>query len=96
MRLGAGVPLELTLSCLAPREGLHCGRCNKCHERQAAFAAAGLADPTRRYPWPPTCRRRANSDDRRPKRSPHAQPWMKPTACFESLAKSTSVTAIAC
>jgi 7-cyano-7-deazaguanine synthase len=46
LRLGADLPLELTLSCLAPQGGLHCGRCNKCHERRAAFAAAGLADPT--------------------------------------------------
>jgi 7-cyano-7-deazaguanine synthase len=47
MRLGADVPLELTLSCLAPRDGLHCGRCNKCHERKALFAGAAIADPTR-------------------------------------------------
>ncbi|HEX4144084.1 MAG TPA: 7-cyano-7-deazaguanine synthase [Pirellulales bacterium] len=46
LRLGAGLPLELTLSCLAPREGLHCGRCNKCHERKAVFAGAAVDDPT--------------------------------------------------
>jgi 7-cyano-7-deazaguanine synthase len=47
MRFGTGVPLELTLSCLAPRDGLHCGRCNKCHERKAMFTGAAVADPTR-------------------------------------------------
>jgi len=46
MRLGKGYPLELTFSCIAPRGNLHCGRCNKCAERQAAFAAAGLPDAT--------------------------------------------------
>lgn len=44
---GHGAPLELTLSCLRPRGTLHCGQCNKCAERQAAFAAAGLVDRTR-------------------------------------------------
>ena len=48
VRLGAelGVPLELTLSCMNPRDGLHCGRCSKCRERRDAFAEAGVADPT--------------------------------------------------
>ncbi|MES1213749.1 MAG: 7-cyano-7-deazaguanine synthase [Singulisphaera sp.] len=46
MALGRGWPLELTFSCIAPRQGLHCGRCNKCAERQHAFAEAGLPDPT--------------------------------------------------
>ena len=46
LRLGVGLPLELTCSCLAPVDGLHCGRCNKCAERQAAFREAGLPDPT--------------------------------------------------
>jgi 7-cyano-7-deazaguanine synthase len=41
-----GVPLELTLSCMQPREGLHCGRCSKCRERRDAFRDAGVADPT--------------------------------------------------
>jgi 7-cyano-7-deazaguanine synthase len=44
---GRSAPLELTLSCLMPRGTLHCGQCNKCAERQAAFAAAGLVDRTR-------------------------------------------------
>jgi 7-cyano-7-deazaguanine synthase len=49
VRLGVelGVPLELTLSCMNPQDGLHCGRCSKCRERRDAFAEAGVADPTR-------------------------------------------------
>ena len=41
-----GVPLELTLSCMQPTRGLHCGRCSKCRERRDAFREAGLADAT--------------------------------------------------
>ena len=40
------LPLELTLTCMAPLDGLHCGRCNKCRERQVAFARSGVADRT--------------------------------------------------
>ena len=49
IRLGVelGVPLELTLSCMNPQEGRHCGRCSKCRERRDAFAEAGVADLTR-------------------------------------------------
>jgi 7-cyano-7-deazaguanine synthase len=49
IRIGVelGVPLELTLSCMNPRDGLHCGVCSKCRERRDAFNAAGVADPTR-------------------------------------------------
>jgi 7-cyano-7-deazaguanine synthase len=49
IRLGAslGVPFELTLSCMQPRDGLHCGRCSKCRERRDGFLEAGIADPTR-------------------------------------------------
>lgn len=49
IRLGVtlGVPLELTLSCMNPKEGLHCGECSKCRERRDAFHEAGVADPTR-------------------------------------------------
>jgi 7-cyano-7-deazaguanine synthase len=43
---GRGMPLEWTFSCLRPVEGRHCGTCNKCHERQAGFRDAGMADPT--------------------------------------------------
>jgi len=46
MQLGANLPLELTFSCIDPQGLLHCGRCNKCAERMAAFADAGLADRT--------------------------------------------------
>ncbi len=42
-----GAALELTLSCVAPRDGVHCGACNKCHERRVAFERAGITDPTR-------------------------------------------------
>jgi 7-cyano-7-deazaguanine synthase len=38
------LPLELTLTCMAPTGGKHCGRCNKCAERQNAFRLAGVAD----------------------------------------------------
>ena len=41
-----GVPLELTLSCMQPKDGLHCGRCSKCRERQDGFREAGIDDPT--------------------------------------------------
>jgi 7-cyano-7-deazaguanine synthase len=41
-----GVPLELTLSCMQPRGGLHCGQCSKCRERRDAFHEAGVRDPT--------------------------------------------------
>jgi 7-cyano-7-deazaguanine synthase len=46
--LGAslGVPFELTLSCMNPARGRHCGACSKCRERQQAFAEAGVDDPT--------------------------------------------------
>ncbi len=46
MQLGRDVPLGLTFSCLAPVGGLHCGGCNKCAERAAAFRCWGAADPT--------------------------------------------------
>ncbi len=39
------VPFELTLSCMNPLGGQHCGRCSKCRERLEAFDAAGVADP---------------------------------------------------
>ena len=40
-----GVPWELTLSCMQPVDGKHCGGCSKCRERLQAFRAAGLEDP---------------------------------------------------
>lgn len=47
MQRGRELPLELTFSCLAPVGGMHCGKCNKCGERQQAFRIAGLVDATR-------------------------------------------------
>jgi 7-cyano-7-deazaguanine synthase len=41
-----GVPFELTLSCMQPKDGRHCGRCSKCRERRDAFREAAVADPT--------------------------------------------------
>jgi 7-cyano-7-deazaguanine synthase len=46
VRLGADLPLELTLSCASPAEESHCGRCGKCRERSQAFATAKISDPT--------------------------------------------------
>jgi len=48
IRLGMelGVPLELTLSCMNPQEGRHCGQCSKCRERRDAFDDARIPDPT--------------------------------------------------
>ena len=47
MDLGRGLPLQLTFSCIAPASGAHCGRCNKCAERHAAFRLVSADDPTR-------------------------------------------------
>jgi 7-cyano-7-deazaguanine synthase len=44
--IALGVPLALTLSCMQPANGLHCGRCSKCRERRDAFREAGVDDPT--------------------------------------------------
>ena len=48
IRLGIelGVSLELTLSCMNPQDGRHCGRCSKCRVRRYAFNDAGVKDPT--------------------------------------------------
>ena len=48
IRKGAALrlPLHLTFSCLQPRGRRHCGRCNKCAERQRAFKTAGVPDLT--------------------------------------------------
>jgi 7-cyano-7-deazaguanine synthase len=40
------LPLQLTFSCIAPRGIKHCGKCNKCAERQRAFRRAGVPDET--------------------------------------------------
>lgn len=42
----AGLPFDLTMSCMMPIGGRHCGQCSKCRERQDAFRAAGVTDPT--------------------------------------------------
>lgn len=62
MLWGRDLPLELTFSCLAPVRSQHCGRCNKCAERQAAFAPLGR-DPTHYADQQPA--RRAASGDQR-------------------------------
>jgi 7-cyano-7-deazaguanine synthase len=48
VRLGVelGVPLELTLSCMNPQNGQHCGVCSKCRERRDAFRDASIEDRT--------------------------------------------------
>ena len=48
----AGLPLERTFSCVDPVDGVHCGRCLKCHDRREGFQKAGLEDPTE-YGNPP-------------------------------------------
>jgi 7-cyano-7-deazaguanine synthase len=40
------LPLDLTLTCMQPLSGVHCGACNKCQERRDGFARAGVADRT--------------------------------------------------
>lgn len=46
MNIGRHYPLELTFSCIAPRDAMHCGECNKCAERRAAFRLVDGKDPT--------------------------------------------------
>lgn len=47
MKLGAEleVPFEITWSCRLGRDK-HCGRCDRCIKRRAAFIEASLSDPT--------------------------------------------------
>ena len=40
------LPLEFSLSCINPQGLVHCGRCNKCAERQHAFREAKAPDRT--------------------------------------------------
>lgn len=54
MEMGRDLPLDLTFSCIAPRGELHCGQCNKCAERRAAFRLIGVTDPTS-YACPVCC-----------------------------------------
>jgi len=46
LELGRGLALQHTLSCIDPKEGVHCGHCNKCAERRLAFAALQIDDVT--------------------------------------------------
>jgi 7-cyano-7-deazaguanine synthase len=55
IKLGRDLPLELSLSCVNPQQGRHCGaHCNKCAERQKGFALANISDPTEYATSPPT------------------------------------------
>ena len=47
IRRWSQVPWEKTFSCLSPVNRRHCGRCQKCAERQAGFREAGVPDPTK-------------------------------------------------
>jgi 7-cyano-7-deazaguanine synthase len=44
--LELGVDFALSLSCMSPVDGQHCGTCSKCRERHDAFLEVGIADPT--------------------------------------------------
>lgn len=46
LRRGADLALEWTFSCIAPVDGEHCGRCNKCGERRRAFRELSMPDRT--------------------------------------------------
>jgi 7-cyano-7-deazaguanine synthase len=46
LEVGRHFALDLTFSCIAPRSERHCGRCNKCAERQLAFRELGIVDTT--------------------------------------------------
>jgi 7-cyano-7-deazaguanine synthase len=46
IRRGAGLPLELTVSCARPNGNVHCGDCTKCAERVEGFAEAAVGDLT--------------------------------------------------
>src|SRR5215510_959657 len=46
IRMGQSLPLELTFSCICPKDRLHCGECSKCAERIKAFREAGMTDRT--------------------------------------------------
>jgi 7-cyano-7-deazaguanine synthase len=46
VKRGAGLPLDLTVSCARPKGTVHCGACTKCAERIEGFAMAEIDDPT--------------------------------------------------
>lgn len=46
LALGDDLPWQHTFSCLAPVNGLHCGRCNKCAERKLSLQLLPTGDPT--------------------------------------------------
>jgi 7-cyano-7-deazaguanine synthase len=46
LELGRGLALQHTFSCIDPREGLHCGHCNKCAARRLAFSVLQIDDVT--------------------------------------------------
>ncbi|MBV8775181.1 MAG: 7-cyano-7-deazaguanine synthase [Deltaproteobacteria bacterium] len=46
VRRGAGLRLDLTVSCARPKGKVHCGACTKCAERIEGFAMAKIDDPT--------------------------------------------------
>ena len=46
IRMGQTLPLELTFSCICPKDRLHCGECSKCAERIKAFREVGIIDRT--------------------------------------------------
>jgi 7-cyano-7-deazaguanine synthase len=46
VRRGAGLRLDLTVSCARPKGNVHCGACTKCAERIEGFVAAQVDDPT--------------------------------------------------
>src|SRR5690606_17639202 len=64
MELGRGAPLEYTFSCIAPVGKLHCGKCNKCAERQIAFQSVGWNHPTTYATPSPTSREQRSTGSR--------------------------------
>jgi 7-cyano-7-deazaguanine synthase len=56
IRMGRDLPLELTFSCICPKDRLHCGECGKCAERIKAFQTVGIPDRTAYYRSPQALR----------------------------------------
>ena len=55
------LPLGLTLTCMSPQGGVHCGACNKCRERIEAFNQASIRDAAEYAP-----QNRNGGQDRKP------------------------------